>query len=85
VEHHVTTQEALQKLREIVALPGHSFWVEPANGYSNNEFVKTLANTLTHSLVTDGYLATVAACHDGKLATLDRQLVRIFGDLAVAI
>lgn len=85
VEHHVSTQEALGKLREIMSLPGHTFWPEPLDGYSHNEFAKTVPNTLTHGLVTDGYLATVAACHGGKLATFDRQLSRIFGGiLAIA-
>jgi predicted nucleic acid-binding protein len=39
----------------------------------------------THSLVTDGYLAAVAAFHDGKLATFDRQLARTFGPLSVLV
>ncbi len=78
VAHHVSTQEALHKLQEIVKVPGHSFWSEPPDGYANAAFAKTNPNTLTHGMVTDGYLATVAAFHGGKLATFDRQLSRSF-------
>jgi uncharacterized protein len=85
IEHHVSTQNALQKLKEIIALRSHTFWGEPPNGYNNKAFSKTVPSTLTHGLVTDGYLATVAALHEGKLATFDRQLARTFGDLAVLI
>jgi toxin-antitoxin system PIN domain toxin len=82
MEHHVSTQEAWHKLKEIVALPTHSFWEEPPGGCANDAFSKTIPNTLTHGLVTDGYLATVAAVHGGKVATFDRQLSRTFGSLA---
>jgi hypothetical protein len=85
IEHHVSAQEAWQKLLEIVALPSHSFWAEPPDGCKNEAFSKTVPNILTHSLVTDGYLATVVAFHDGKLATFDRQLARTFGPLAVLV
>jgi len=37
-----------------------------------------MPDTLTHQMVTDGYLASLAAVHGGKLATFDRQLARIF-------
>jgi predicted nucleic acid-binding protein len=82
MEHHVSTQEAWHKLKEIVALPTHSFWEEPPGGCANDAFSKTIPNMLTHGFVTDGYLATVAAVHGGKVATFDRQLSRTFGSLA---
>lgn len=85
IEHHVSTQEAWQKLLEIVALPSHSFWAEPPDGCRNGAFSKTAPSMFTHSLVTDGYLAAVAAFHDGKLATFDRQLARTFGPLSVLV
>jgi len=85
MEHHVSTQEAFEKLLEILALRSHSFWPEPPDGYKNIAFSRTIPNALTHGLVTDGYLATVAEFHGGKLATFDRQLTRTFGDLAVLI
>ena len=80
-EHHVSTQEALQKLLEIVATSGHEFWPEPENGYANKVFSKTLPEILTHGQVTDGYLATVAAFNNGKLATFDEPLSRTFNHL----
>ena len=85
VEHHVSTQEALRKLKEIAETPGHEFWPEPPNGYLNEEFAKTAPNTLTHGAVTDGYLATVAAFNRGKLATLDRSLTKLFSSLTVLV
>jgi toxin-antitoxin system PIN domain toxin len=84
-DHHVSTQVAFEKLHEIIALQGHVFWPEPDGGYANDGFSRTIPNTLTHNLVTDGFLATVAAANDAKLATLDRRLVRIFPDLAVLV
>lgn len=83
--HPVSTPEALHKLAEIVAVPGHSFWAEPPGGYGHAAFAQTVPHTLTHGGVTDGYLATVAAFHRGKLATLDKQLTQSFGGLAVLI
>ena len=83
VDPHVTTQEAIQKLKEIAGTPGHSFWSEPPAGYLNDEFANTLPNTLTHGAVTDGYLATVAAYNGGKLATLDRALTKLFSNMTV--
>jgi toxin-antitoxin system PIN domain toxin len=85
VEHHVSTQDALAKLREIAAAPGHEFWSEPPQGYLSSVFSKTVPSTLTHASVTDGYLATVAAFHGGKLATLDKQLTKLFDVHAVLI
>ena len=84
-DQHVSTQHAWQKLLEIAALPGHSFWPEPAEGCSNPTFLQTLPNMLTHGIVTDGYLATVAASNGGKLATSDRQLVRTYPQIAVLV
>ncbi len=85
LDNYVSTQQAWQKLLEIVSLPTHSFWGEPADGCRNPAFSRTVPSMLTHGLVTDGYLATVAECHGGQLATFDRQLARAFGSLAVHI
>jgi uncharacterized protein len=76
--YHVSPQAALQKLTEIIALPDHHFWPEPALGYEDAAFAKTMPDTLTHNFVTDGYLVTLAVRHDAKLATLDQQLARTF-------
>jgi toxin-antitoxin system PIN domain toxin len=81
----VSTREAFEKMREIVGMPTHSFWPEPPDGYLNEAFSRTIARTLTHGLVTDGYLATVAAFHGGKLATFDRQLVKTFAEVAILV
>lgn len=77
---HVSTQEALHKLGQITALPTHRFWPESPSGFANDAFSMTAPNIFTHGLVTDGFLVTIAASHGGKLATLDRQLARTFGD-----
>lgn len=76
IKHHVSTQEAVHKLSEIVAEPDHSFWSEPPGGLANLGFGQTIPTTLTHSQVTDSYLATVAIVNEGALATLDRDLCR---------
>jgi toxin-antitoxin system PIN domain toxin len=78
LEYHVSPPEACRKLNEIISLPNHSFWSEPPDGYANPAFVRTIPDTLMHQMVTDGYLATLAAVHGGKLVTFDRQLARIF-------
>jgi toxin-antitoxin system PIN domain toxin len=80
LEHHVSPPEAYRKLNEILSLPHHSFWPEPPAGYADPAFARTMPDTLTHQLVTDAYLATLALIHGGKLATFDRQLARIFPD-----
>jgi hypothetical protein len=76
--HHVSPEAASRTLSEIVALPHHEFWPEPATGYQDPAFMMTMPNTLTHNFVTDGYLATLVIIHGGKLATLDQQLARTF-------
>lgn len=81
----VSTPEAFRMLLAIVAQPGHAYWEEPSGGYSHRAFAKTMPTLLTHGLVTDGYLATLATLHDGKLATLDRQVARLFGNVAVLV
>ena len=78
LEYRVSPPEAYRKLNEILSLPNHSFWPEPPAGYAHPAFARTMPDTLTHQLVTDGYLATLAAIHGGTLATFDRQLARIF-------
>jgi len=84
-DHHVSTQEAFHKLREIVAFAAHDFWPEPSGGYANELFSRTLPRTLTHGTVTDGFLASVAAFNGGKLATFDKPLARVFPDCCVLI
>jgi toxin-antitoxin system PIN domain toxin len=84
VPHHVSPSVAQRYLSEITALPDHLFWAEPVDGYAHEAFGRTMSNTTTHLSVTDGYLATLAFIHGGRLATLDKQLLRVF-DNAVLI
>lgn len=69
----VTTQDAFQKLRQILVVPNHTFWSEPPQGFADP--VST-SQVLTHSAVTDGYLAALAALHGGRLVTFDQQLAK---------
>ncbi|MBL8271012.1 TA system VapC family ribonuclease toxin [Steroidobacter sp.] len=78
VPHHVSPSVAQRYLSEITALPDHSFWDEPEHGYAHASFGSTMPRTSTHQWVTDGYLATLALIHGGRLATLDKQLLRVF-------
>ncbi len=78
VPYHVSPQAAYRQLLQIIALPHHRFLAEPADGYANREFAQTMPNTLTHRLVTDGFLATVAMTGEMKLATFDQQLAATF-------
>jgi uncharacterized protein len=80
VPHRASPLLAYQTLLEITALPYHEFWTEPVLGYQHPGFAATMPDTLTHNFVTDGYLATLATMHEGKLATLDQQLARTFRD-----
>lgn len=78
VPHHVSPQAAYRQLLQIAALPQHFFVAEPGTGYADAEFARTMPNTLTHHLVTDAYLVTLAAIRKVKLATFDQQLVAAF-------
>ena len=78
VQHHVSPQAAHAQLLRIRALAGHFFADEPRQGFAEAEFAKTLPNTLTHHLVTDAYLATLASLHGLRLVTFDRELARVF-------
>ncbi|HEY0687120.1 MAG TPA: TA system VapC family ribonuclease toxin [Steroidobacter sp.] len=82
--YHVSPSVAQRYLSEITSLPDHSFWAEPTYGYAHQAFGRTMPNTSTHLSVTDGYLATLALIHGGRLATLDTQLPRVY-DSAVLV
>lgn len=79
-EHHVSTPEAFQKLKEILAVPGCVFWPEPSGGCLGEFLAPATNRILTHGLVTDGFLAGVAGFSGGRLATFDRALSRAFPD-----
>lgn len=83
VPHGISPRAAHVALGQIRALAGHFFASEPATGYGDAVFASTMANTLTHHFVSDAYLATLAAMHGVKLATLDRQLGKLFPAVAL--
>jgi uncharacterized protein len=60
-------------LRELRALPGHSFWADDVT-LLDAERVDT-TKILDHSQVTDCYLLALAVAHDAELATFDRRMV----------
>jgi len=60
------------------AHPQHIYWQESRKGLLDPSFQKILPCILTHKIVTDGYLVSVASENGGKLATLDRPLANLF-------
>lgn len=63
---------ALDLLREIVSLDGHSFW-DDATDFSASPFLAT-DRIHGHAQVTDAHLLAIALAHGGRLATFDRSL-----------
>jgi toxin-antitoxin system PIN domain toxin len=80
VPYHVSPLQAYRQILAIVELPDHSFWPGPDEGYANPVFAKTMPTTRSLLLVTDGFLATLAVCHHGRLATMDRQLAATYSN-----
>lgn len=74
----VAPRDAVAALVSIIALPGHRFWAD--------DVAPTSALTLTslalvgHRQVTDAYLIALVQHHDGKLATLDRNIADLLQD-----
>jgi toxin-antitoxin system PIN domain toxin len=60
-------------LRELRALPGHSFWADDVTLLDPERVDCT--KILDHSQVTDCYLLALAVAHDAELATFDRRMV----------
>ena len=69
----VRPSEALELLRRICALPGHEFWPDEVS-LLEAQAAPRLAG---HRQVTDAYLLTLAAFHEGILATLDRSVMAV--------
>ena len=62
----------VETLRQLCALPGHSFWPDDLSLLASEEID---ASRLTHSSqITDSYLRALAGSRGGKLATLDRRM-----------
>ncbi len=71
---------AAQVLADFVAHPRHRYW--PADiAYTEVE----LKGVLGHRQVTDAYLAALARVHGGRLATFDRGLAALHGDVGELI
>jgi toxin-antitoxin system PIN domain toxin len=69
----VSPGEALALLDRITKLPGYGFWPDDLSAAA------ALSGVLlaTHRHVTDRYLLSLAAAHDGVLATLDRGIAAL--------
>jgi toxin-antitoxin system PIN domain toxin len=70
----VTPSEAMALLDRITRLPGHGFWPDDLGAA---EAFAALPMLGTHRQVTDAYLLSLAAAHDGVLATLDRGIAAL--------
>ena len=80
----VTPAVAIEALRQMVATQaGHLFFAEPRRGLLGGVRDTTavddvLAQALGHGAVTDAFLVLVARGNDGRLATFDRGVGRLF-------
>lgn len=68
--------QAAQVLAGFVQHPRHRFWAD-AIDYA----AVSWTGLLGHRQVTDAYLAALARHHQGRLATLDRGLAALHGDV----
>ncbi len=77
----VSPGEATTVLREMTNLRRHHFWpddVDLADKKSASDLL-----LLGHRQVTDGYLVQLAIRHRARLATLDRNVGALLGDVAL--
>ena len=63
-------------LGTVAADPRHEFWPDSLSFSGVN-----LAGVAGHRQVTDAYLANLARSHNGRLATFDRGLAGLHGDV----
>ncbi len=49
-------------------------------GLLSPDFAEVLPQIATHNFVTDAFLVSLARHHQGRLATLDRPLARLYPD-----
>lgn len=75
-----TAGEAAAVLAQFVAHPLHRFWPDDI-AYAEVSF----DGVLGHRQVTDAYLAALARAKRGRLATFDRGLAALHGDVAVLV
>jgi len=57
----------------------HRFWADPPRGAVSEQGRSIFEKIGAHSQVTDAYLLTIVAHHQGLLATFDMQLKSLFG------
>jgi uncharacterized protein len=70
----LSATEALQLLQDNVARPAHQFW--PADLPVSDALQGTASGLTGHQQITDAYLVALAMKHKGKLATLDRGILK---------
>jgi predicted nucleic acid-binding protein len=85
VKNAVSTNQAIDKLLEIIATPNHKFWGEPKLGLTDKIMENILPKLLRHEQLTDGFLVGIAKKNGGKLATLDRALCKLFPDYTILV
>jgi toxin-antitoxin system PIN domain toxin len=67
--------EAILLLRQLTALPGHSFWTDDIS-LARSQWIDA-ERLLTHGQVSDAHLVALALRRRGRIATLDRGLVEV--------
>jgi len=71
-----TASAAIDVLDAIRSQPWHSFWPDSIS-YSHD----LLVGVIGHRQVTDAYLVALARANHSRLATLDRGLARLHGEV----
>ncbi len=66
----VSPQEAAATLRQMTALPHHSFWTDEVRFAESDDVA--LSRVVGHQQITDAHLVGLAIAHGGCLATFDR-------------
>lgn len=80
---HGAVETAVQAgvvLAELTAHPRHRFWADDLD-YGRVSW----KGVIGHRQVTDAYLAALARAHDGRLATFDRALAALHGDVVLQL
>lgn len=67
-----TPREAIELLRDLVALPGHEFWPDDVSFATGQDIA--VDALLGHRQVTDAHLVALAVGRRGRVATFDRGL-----------
>jgi len=73
----VSLSDARASLSSVVGAAEHEFWSDEIDYLSVR-----LEGVVGHRQVTDAYLAALARARSGRLASLDRGLIALHGDVA---